>query len=292
MDLANAGILAATSLPHPMLTDADRNLLQAMQLERLRGFFADALSTADLSLSLDAVLTIVLASPQEVDELLAEVEILLDFAWLITGADAVEVYFAGEKVWSAATRDRLELEAILQYEDDATMTAVTIEKLLETPQPTATTADDRLLPMRTIATQIADLTEQSVDAVINWILGTGRVRSDRGLLVAPAAIADDAIDQYTLQLAADLKAKIRGGVADLPAAVEAATNGNGAAIVEAATPAEIASSAAEQVEPAKATRKPAATKKPAAKKTTAKKTTRTAAKTAPVVEPEASTPTA
>ncbi|MBD2018738.1 hypothetical protein H6F43_00890 [Leptolyngbya sp. FACHB-36] len=258
-----------------MFTEADRKALQSAQLERLRTFFAESLGSAEMHLTLDAALVIVLSAPQQVDGLLADVDLFRYFVWLVTGAGAIKVYYAGEEVWSALTRDAIELEAILQYED-ATMTAVTIERLLQdTPQPT-TTADDRLLPLSQVAEQIANLTGQSAELITNGILSTGAVRVRSGEWVVPSNIGDAAIDSYAADLAARMKSQIRNGVAEAPQAeLPVETNGNGAAAAIVETP-----ETPETVEPKPAAKKPAATntKKTPAKKATTKKPGRPAAK--------------
>lgn len=263
----------------PMLTDADRKALQSAQLERLRSFFAESLGTAEMRLTLDAALVIVLRAPQQVDGLLVDVDLFRYFAWLITGAGAIELYYAGEEVWSASTRDAIELEAILQYEGVDEMTAVTIERLLEKPAPSQSAMrTDNWLPLAQVAEQIAELTNQPAELISNGILGTGQARMKGGVLVVPDNIGDAAIDAYIADLAARYKSQLRNAVAETPQA-EPATSSNGAA---AAT--------TETVEPKPAAKKPAATntKKPAAKKATTKKPGRPAAKRA-APQPEAET---
>ena len=86
------------------LTSEDLLILEKQRLDRFRSFFHDSLSFCFLYLDRHSRLKIHCSEPWVVDLLLAEMEQLCWYGWVIVGAHHLSIYYAAEKIYSTKTQ--------------------------------------------------------------------------------------------------------------------------------------------------------------------------------------------
>jgi hypothetical protein len=85
------------------LTDNDFLVLEVLRLERFRTHFLDTLPECFLFLDRNCTLAIHCSEPWLVDDLLAQIDQLCHYAWIIVGAYQVSIWFAQEEIHTTRT---------------------------------------------------------------------------------------------------------------------------------------------------------------------------------------------
>lgn len=89
-------------------TADDLLILETLRLERLRAFFAQILMNCVLYLDRQNSLIIHCTEPWMVDELLAQVDQLCWYSYVVVGARQLSIYFSQEEVYSTITAKPVE----------------------------------------------------------------------------------------------------------------------------------------------------------------------------------------
>jgi hypothetical protein len=85
------------------LTDQDSLILEVLRLERFRSHFLDTLPECFLLLDRHCTLAIHCSEPWLVDDLLAEIDQLCHYAWIVVGAYKISIWFAQEEIYTTRT---------------------------------------------------------------------------------------------------------------------------------------------------------------------------------------------
>lgn len=85
------------------LTDNDLLILEVLRLERFRTFFSDTLPLCFLFLDRGYTLAIHCSEPWLVDHLIAEIDQLCHYAWIVVGAYEISIWFAQEELYTTRT---------------------------------------------------------------------------------------------------------------------------------------------------------------------------------------------
>ncbi len=85
------------------LTDNDFLILEVLRLERFRTYFLDTLPLCFLLLDRNCTLAIHCSEPWLVDDLMAEIDQLCHYAWIVVGAYQVSIWFAQEEIYTTRT---------------------------------------------------------------------------------------------------------------------------------------------------------------------------------------------
>lgn len=85
------------------LTDNDLLILEVLRLERFRTFFSDSLPLCFLFLDRHYTLAIHCSEPWLVDHLIAEIDQLCRYAWIVVGAHEISIWFAQEELYTTRT---------------------------------------------------------------------------------------------------------------------------------------------------------------------------------------------
>jgi hypothetical protein len=85
------------------LTDNDLLILEVLRLERFRSHFLDTLPLCFLFLDRSYTLAIHCSERWLVDDLVAQVDHLCHYAWIIVGAHKVSIWYAQEELYTTHT---------------------------------------------------------------------------------------------------------------------------------------------------------------------------------------------
>lgn len=193
------------------LNSTDLYILEAFRLERFRQLYAEELCGAILVMNLEHCLIVHCEEAGSIDQLLIDPANLAYQAGLITGAERIALYWLKDEVWSRQTGFfrseasdlELKLSLLPEIEDMAT---ATLEKPATASQPKPSTPQLSRLPIETVAQNIANITGQAQETIINNILKSRPQMSfENGYYLIPTDAGDSAIDQW----ANDLKAQLR-----------------------------------------------------------------------------------
>lgn len=85
------------------LSSNDVLILEVLRLERFRSHFLDSLPLCFLHLDQNCTLAIHCSEAWLVDDLLAEIDLLCRYAWIVVGAYQVSIWFAQEEIYTTRT---------------------------------------------------------------------------------------------------------------------------------------------------------------------------------------------
>jgi hypothetical protein len=86
------------------LTQKDLSVLESHRLNRLRQLFVKSLGLCVLQLSRHRTLEIHCAEPWIVDRLMSDLDFLTWAIWIVIGAQTFSIFYAGEELYNADTR--------------------------------------------------------------------------------------------------------------------------------------------------------------------------------------------
>ncbi len=86
------------------LTDNDFLILEVLRLERFRSHFLDTLPLCFLHLDRNCTLAIHCSEAWLVDDLIAAIDQLCQYAWIVVGAYQISIWFAQEEIYTTRTR--------------------------------------------------------------------------------------------------------------------------------------------------------------------------------------------
>jgi hypothetical protein len=250
----------------------DLLFLEKLRIERFREYLGEDFLEVAVSLDRDNRLAILCDRPSQVDDLLDDPEGRDYGVFVILGASAVEIYFAGEQVWESDSR--LSAEILLGWEDpilEHDMVA-TLTRPTELP-PTANNnvKGTELKTLDELAIEIAAATGRGVQELRHELANhTTTTLTFRGEVLIDPAAADAAIDRWADWLKNQLR-RSTPAPGQPPTAGDAPNNGTAptASTPPVATKAKTATKTA--AKPSAKTASKTTAKKPAAKKPAAAK---------------------